>query len=486
MKRPLLFLLCVLSLLMPGCGGYYPAEQMLWRLQDRHRQTLKYPAAADDKEFKATVHALQNIVDRFHDWEQSPELRMNIARMYAERKDYVTAQDKFTQVIISYPENKELCAQADFSKGRLYEMNNDWVQALKQYKEVIRMFGSTPTGLKTPLYIAAHFRQNDMNDEYKKACDEAIDTYRGMIDDAAYSKSTPVIFQYLLNAYAAKDDWEDAAADFQKIALRYPDSYGAPYALYRSANIWRDMLKKPGKAIELFQRIVKNYPTSGAIRSAAFELGNTFLVVGDIEKAKQVFSYVTEQYKNDATLGAQSCMVLARAYENAGKWEEAIAEYKRVDNVYPSTLEYLRVPVFVAEHYRQANQAKQVDAASGEAYSRCMKVIKAHNASREQVKEAYHIIADIFSMQNRWNESIAALKTLSSRYPDDAPTSAVALYQIADIYAESLNDRQRAAFYYRMLAGRYPDHSLALAAREKLRELYSVSRSTASAQRTVQ
>jgi len=129
---------------------------------------------------------------------------------------------------------------------------------IKGLKSIVDNYGNSATGDLARFYLANAYYQLGRYDEALKAYDD-------------YSPSGELLSVARLSGlgacYEAKGEYRAAAAQFEKAATQYPSGASAAEYLNDAARDYGQAGEKE-KAIDLYRRIKKNYPTSAFARDA--------------------------------------------------------------------------------------------------------------------------------------------------------------------------------------------------------------------------
>jgi len=129
---------------------------------------------------------------------------------------------------------------------------------IKGLRAIVDDYGNSPTGDLARLYLANALYQLGRYDEALKAYDD-------------FSPSGELLSVARLSGLGAceeaKGDDRKAAAHFEKAATQYPSDVNAAEYLNDAARDY-GLAGEKEKAIELYRRIKKNYPTSAFARDA--------------------------------------------------------------------------------------------------------------------------------------------------------------------------------------------------------------------------
>ena len=129
---------------------------------------------------------------------------------------------------------------------------------IKGLKAIVDDYGNSPTGDLARFYLANALYQLGRYDEALKAYDD-------------FSPSGELLSVARLSGLGAcqeaKGEFPKAAAQFEKAATQYPSDVNAAEYLNDAARDYGQAGEKE-KAIDLYRRIKKNYPTSAFARDA--------------------------------------------------------------------------------------------------------------------------------------------------------------------------------------------------------------------------
>ncbi len=111
-------------------------------------------------------------------------------------------------------------------------------------------------------------------------------------------------------------------------ALDYGDYLG-DYVLYQKATL-EGLSGKPYDKIISLEELVAQYPKSEYADQAYYDLGNTFMGLGNSEQAVSSFEKLVDTYKNRSDLTNNSFLKLGLLSYNQGDVESALAYYKQI------------------------------------------------------------------------------------------------------------------------------------------------------------
>ncbi len=458
---------CVAAFLFAGCGGAYNAEKAYWEMSRKHEKAIAAPSAASPADFEAAASSVRSIVEKYPYWGKAAELQFTLARMYAERNDSETAEKEWIKVYTDFPKSTEIGARALFAIGRIYEQRKDMPGALRRYQEILERYPVTSTGLQLPLYIVQlHMREGNA-EESAKAAEKAFRSYGNLVDTNPFGKGVSTVHELTVSLLGFQGRWNDAASLLEKFAAKYPAAEAAPMALYRAALIYQDQLKDAGKAVPLFQKIIAGYPKSKLIEPAQMEIGAVALGQGNFDQARLEFDKVLKGKPENTSLKASARLAMAAGYEKAGRWDEALEEYRQLQKEQPQSDEALQVPLLIARYYQAKGSIAKRDEELDQAIQSYGELIS--GTGKKAGPQAYEFLAGAYIMQQKWHETIVTLEKLCARYPQNA-RSADALLSIGMIYSEKLNDTVNGRRALQQFLDKYPRHPQAVVVKAMLNQ----------------
>jgi TolA-binding protein len=241
-------------------------------------------------------------------------------------------------------------------------------------------------------------------------------------------------------------------------AKKYPDGDAAPVSLYRAAIIYRDVLKDQDKALALFRKIIQEYPKSKLGKNVQLDIGNLAALKGDMVQAQQEFNTLLEKYPDDTSLCAVAQMSVAMGYQKAGRWEDALREYQKLQQTYPLTKEALSVPIVVARHYQDAGNNQEATRVMNDAITGYRALLNGKINPQVGVI-VFDALSTVHGMLGQWPQAVEDLNALRHAYPRDQRAPA-ALLKIGVIYQEKLVDISRAREVYQQFTQEYPSHPM--------------------------
>ena len=267
------------------------AQQAALRIAETYQQALKRPLKA------AEAYMELNFV-RGGDDRAMQDAIFAIGSSLKNDKRWVESLHVLETFVDSFPRHPQ-AGQALTMVGQIHQANEAWPDAIAAYRRVI-----------------AEYKEGQWVQEAKWAIaectinlsqwHEASDAYRDYV--AAYPQDSK-----LAEANRRIEVLKDLAR-FQGLA----DEKGQRKAFdaqFQIATIVRSQLANPVKAIIEYRKVVKNWPESYVAASALYEIGTSYLALGETAKAREALQAVGRDYPTSPLAGPAMFMV-GKSYED--------------------------------------------------------------------------------------------------------------------------------------------------------------------------
>jgi len=423
----------------------------LYRIGQIYQEQLKLPTRA--------IENYRKYIEDYPKGAKAKEARFLIAQTYAQQGDSSQAIKEYQLVLNRYPKDNKLSPSAQLAIGSLYEQEGKWDQALGEYGKVKRDFPGTLPALRVPLHIASYYQEKKKTGEAKKAYGEARAYYEKL---AAGNKDTSfglVATEFLANTYFARKDWEGGIKVLETIPAEYPHVPRAAAVFYRIGQIYQKQLKLPTRAIESYRKYIETYPGEANVKGTYFRIAQLYARQKDFSQAIKECQFLLNKYPKDNKLSPSAQLAIGAFYEEEGKWDRALPEYRKVLSDFPGTFSALQVPLQIARYYQTQKKTGEAKKAYGEARAYYEK-LAAGKRNTPLGLAAAEFLANTYFSQKKWDEGIKALQKLVAVYPK-TPRAVAAMFHIAEIYQVNLNRGEQAIRTYEGILKQYPQPDIA-------------------------
>ena len=264
----LIFFICFL-IFLAGCGNdQYAIEKQSYQVQKQAEKIFKNPHASPPQELERAVNLLNSFINKYPKNNLTVESEFTIARLYIVKEEYDKARAQLKMLINKYSGSKDICAEATFSMGNSYEIEDKWGLALQEYRKVMQEYPTTLRGFDIPVYIAQHYKVKYQPDKMITAYQEAIGHYTSL---AGKYPNTPLAYNahtLVAQCYVAMKDWQNAISSLKTIIDNYKGRVNLDGVMMDMAMIYNKELKDKVKAKEILERLIKEYPRGRLINLA--------------------------------------------------------------------------------------------------------------------------------------------------------------------------------------------------------------------------
>ncbi len=251
---------------------------------------------------------------RFPDSKLLPEVRFRIGEIHLQQEDYTKALEEFKGVVQDFPKSPA------FGKSLLYV---GWCYLnLGQFEEAAKMSHKI---LKLP----AHEKEKSLSQLilgevyfYENRYSEALPYYFNLINIPEYRENA--LFK-MAKCYFHEGKFKDSLTNIEILTLEYPDFKNIQELLFIRGEA-SSKLEDFDLAIRSYEKIIKANKTGKWTTHALFNLGKIYILRRDLEKVKEVFHRIIEDFPS-SPLSPLAAFRLGTIYYNEGNEEKALDAY---------------------------------------------------------------------------------------------------------------------------------------------------------------
>lgn len=238
-----------------------------------------------------------------------------------------------SKYIKDYPEEKsEWRGRTLYFLAEAYYYQNNFSEAEKAYLQVTKDY----FGLEISPYARLGLAYALYNQDRPK---EAADIFIGM-SKVPYEDSSLVMAIYLGLGYAQfnQQEYMKARETFEVLYNTFPkdERCAVPTLFYAGMSYYN--LEYYANAIESWEKLIGNFPMAKKSAEAGFRGGDTYFKALEYEKARSLFRWVVENHPND-DYGRSSQLAIAQSYYNQKNYDEAIREFQKFLDLFPTAPE---------------------------------------------------------------------------------------------------------------------------------------------------
>jgi tetratricopeptide (TPR) repeat protein len=260
MKKAVGILIAVLIIVYAGLsllchGGEYPAEKLLYKALRAANKIIKNPDVVPQAMFISTENDFQEVVKKYPATKTAKAAQMTLAKFYAATKKYDRALKTLDAIIAAPGQDALILSEARFTKGIIYESQNQWDRALAEYSVVRDTYKATPLGFQMPMYIGNFYRKRGNLTEAEATYRDAIVFYRNIARKNQGSELGYIASNFLTQAYVYLKKYEEAGVVIEDVIATYPSTLTYMQQLPAMEFIYVETLKNPRKAIAVYKQV---------------------------------------------------------------------------------------------------------------------------------------------------------------------------------------------------------------------------------------
>ena len=229
-------------------------------------------------------------------------------------KRWVEALHVLEAFVDSFPRNPQ-AGQALTMAGQIHQANEAWKDALAAYQRVIEDF-KEGQWVQEAKWSIAECRIN-LSD-----WDQATQAYREYV--AAYPEDKAKVPEANRRIEVLKDLKRYQSLVDEKGQRKSFD------AQFQIAGIVRQQLANPVKAIIEFRKVYANWPESHLADDALFEIGSTYLTLGERTKGREALYLVAEKYPT-SPLADDALFLAGKSYEEEADQLATLTREKTIE-----------------------------------------------------------------------------------------------------------------------------------------------------------
>ena len=201
----------------------YVIERQLWHVQKKFDRIALDSKTVPDAEFEEVAESYRKIMKRFPHSQITPRVPLQIGKVYTLKKDYKKAREILYEMVKQNSSNSNLSAEALADIAWIYELENNWSEALNIYEGIIEKYPLSNVGINTPIYIAEYYQKNNNPSQAKAAFNKAITFYKKVSRENPNSLYDFTALRLLASALFSTEEWQQGIEVLGKVLNNYPD-----------------------------------------------------------------------------------------------------------------------------------------------------------------------------------------------------------------------------------------------------------------------
>lgn len=253
--------------------------------------------------------------------------------------------------------------------------------------------------------------------------------------------------------------------------LSINSDYAIEQMAWKVQKEYMDILKDPkvipeqtfDDVIKGYQKIITRYPDSGLTQGIRMLVAHVYYLKKDYETSRTKFNEVVDLYPDNKELQAEALGAVGRTYEAQDNWPGARKVYDRIMAEYTLTRTGLGIPIYIANHYKEANDYQK----TMDAYERAIthyNTLTAQNPDSAVEYNALRYLSNCYLEQKRWKDAVEALGRIATKYgrPEymNIRTLDTILKTVNTVSVYQLKDYELPLSIYQGIINENPDHPL--------------------------
>ncbi|HBZ02035.1 MAG TPA: hypothetical protein DEO84_12025 [candidate division Zixibacteria bacterium] len=433
------------------------SDEDVKQLVDAYSEITKFLAPPKD-----IAEAKNASADRQQAWNLSSLASTRIGLIYLDRKMYDKAFDYFNTVAYCP-------ATSPTQKNAVINYMAVAMEKAEKYPEAAALYDSLAEGylplasadnpnmdaLGAPIKAAQMWAKNGDQAGYLAGMDKARGYYSQLADKNKGSLLESAVLGKISASYIEQQSYPQAIATLRMVM---PDSSGhtSPSMILMIADIYMNKMRDYLQAQKTYQEFERYYPTHQNIGAATLGEGLSLYEQGKYSDARKAVASIDKLPKVDQKTVAEGYYLTGLCYEHEDKWELARGQFDAVQATFPGLNEAFEAALYIAVHYRTANQKEQARKAFESAVEYINKYIEKSSSDAVACSRALGYLVRAYSENGDFDKAAEQLALLHEKYPQ-LPEGKLAPLRLADIYENNLKDPAKAVSWLKTFVNENPE-----------------------------
>lgn len=409
--------------------------------------------ALDEKKHPEAIAHFEFVVGKSPGDPLAQDSLLQLGLLMLKTEKYPDAVRYLVQHTQAYPKSPK-ADEAMYSAGLAYARNKQWDAAINCFKALVEKFPKSAL-LDRGTYEWAWAERNRNN------IPEAVKQYEYLLKTFPQSAMVErARFELSELTFDAKN-FDKVIAQLKESIATAKEKTVKEQAMYRLA--WAYMSKgDPDAAARQFIDFATEFPDSERVASASYQAGECRMKTKEFEAALAHFAAVLKA-KDPKEVRESALLRLGEAQGLVKKWAESAATYEEFQRTYPAGK-------WVQHARLGAGWARENQKQYPQAIAEYQKVLAGKGTDEITARCQFQVGECLFA-QGKQNEAIQELMRVDVTYRFKE-WSARALLEIGRVL-EAKGEKAAAVAQFKEVIKRFPDHSAAVVAKERLDELRS-------------
>jgi len=368
----------------------------------------------------------------------SDDIYLGRASLFAQTGENKLALEEYSRLLDEFPHSPRI-PEARLGKANVEYVLKQFSQAIADYQWLIDTYASDESRqdvLEKAYYGLAwtHLKAGDIDDSIKSF---------EQIMNTTTSKTVKIsALTQIGDAYHDIEQYNKAIEVYDRILNNYPDSIYLDYVQFRQAVALLRSDRFEAAALS-FQSLEANFPVSKYLAEAQYYLGVTFFKKEDWRQASRYSISYLQSTSSNLQFGPEALYIQASSHFNLKEHEKAYEAFGEILKTFPQRTDMIKTCELYAAQclYRM----EKMD----EALAHFDKIIAKYPES-EAAQDAFIWMGDHYLETAQWPQAIEKYLAFLERYPS-SPKAALVRYELGQAY-EAQGDVKLALEQYKEIS----------------------------------
>jgi TolA-binding protein len=397
-------------------------------------------AYQDSGDYLRAQEAYDSILKDYPDSFYSDYVQYQVGLTMLKSSNYDGAVLAFLTLKRNYPQSK-LLDDATYALGSAYFQKQDYRSSKDTFEKFQDEFKDS--GLKPQaMYLLGASLYN------LEKFPEAIEVFKDITKLYAQNRELLQKAEYeIADCYSQMGNEGEAITRFKQLRSKYPDSgLTAEIMWWLGEYYYRH--NDLDSARRYFSSLIRDFPKSNLIPDTYYALGSCYEEEGKHEEALANFKKVIELTRSDLT--GQAAITIADIYVKQDKSDMAIKTYQDIIKAFPN-LTHLIYPKIADLYYKMNNLDEAL-----EFYRKSLDVVPVREMSGIQFK-----IAEVKDTQGKPDEAVGEYLKVTYVYPENSAMVTKALLRVGAIYENKEKFKEALNIYNKVISMDVPEAKFA-------------------------
>ncbi|MFQ5639887.1 MAG: tetratricopeptide repeat protein [bacterium] len=389
--------------------------------------------------------------------------------------DYSDAISWYKRGLTFFPDDSKFKIEANLALAKTHQQLLELQLAAQAYQNAItqdefnEFLKSHPQLMALPLNVARLQQLSSTNGLALVSYRQAESYYHKIVEEKSGSELAFWAMIQLANSYADQKQWEKCLTTLKTATSLYPNHQTIPEILLFVGTIYSDVKHEYLTAKSYYEKAFHESDISSVHAKAQLELGALRFKQKQNEEARKKMRWVIEEYPREGRIGAMAQLAVAHSYEQEGRWDRALVEFRWLMDTYPITPEGVYAPLHIANHFKTLGEDDMAANAFTDASERYFELISKYPQSQLSAM-AQQYLAICYALSEKWEHALNAAEQLYEKYQTTPQIAMGSQILLGQLYEK--NGKIDAALQiYKDFLNKFSGHPLANQVRSRITQL---------------